>query len=71
MVYQPKKIKIQPNREERKMYETVKTVKSYQITRRVGTTGYYKVVLEQGKGFEKFKTFRTIKAAAEYIETSL
>lgn len=68
MVYQPKKIKKQPNRETRKMYETVK---GYQITRRVGTTGYYKVVLEQGKGFEKFKTFRTIKAAAEYIETSL
>lgn len=53
------------------MHETVKTVKGYQITRRVGTTGYYKVVLEQGKGFEKFKTFRTIKAAVEYIETSL
>lgn len=68
MVYQPKKIKKQPNREARKMYETVK---GYQITRKVGTTGYYKVVLEQGKGFEKFKTFRTIKAAAEYIETSL
>lgn len=33
------------------MYETVKTVKSYQITRRVGTTGYYKVILEQGKRF--------------------
>ena len=32
------------------MYETVKTVKGYQITRRAGTTGYYKVVLEQGKG---------------------
>lgn len=71
MVYQPKEIKKQPNRETRKMYETVKIVKGYQITRRVGTTGYYKVVLEQRKGFEKFKTFRTIKAAAEYIETSL
>ena len=42
------------------MYETVKVVKGYEIKRK-----------DDGIGFREFHTFRTIKAATEFIETAL
>lgn len=51
-----------------KMYETVKTVKGIAITRAKGTHGFYYVNVKEGKGWKEFHTFRTIKAAAEFIE---
>lgn len=53
------------------MYETVKTVKGYDIVRMKGTRGFYHVNVREGKGFKEFHTFRTIKAAVEFIETAL
>ena len=55
------------------MYETVKTVKGYAITRMIGTRGYYHVNVREinEKGFREFHTFRTIKAAVEFIEKTL
>lgn len=53
------------------MYETVKTVKGYAITRMVGTRGCYHVNVREGKGWREFHTFRTIKAAVEFIERAL
>ena len=53
------------------MYEVVKTVKGYNITRMIGTKGAYHVTIREGKGFREFHTFRTIKAAAEFIEKTL
>ena len=53
------------------MYETVKTVKGYEIKRMVGTHGAYHVTVREGKGWSEFHTFRTIKAAVEFIETAL
>ena len=50
------------------MYETVKTVKGIAITRAKGTHGFYYVNIKEGKGWREFHTFRTIKAAAEFIE---
>lgn len=48
------------------MYETVKIVKGYKITR------YHVNVREDDQiGFREFHTFRTIKAATEFIETAL
>ena len=49
------------------MYETVKIVKGYAITRMKGTKGFYHVNVREGKGY----TFRTIKAAVEFIENVL
>lgn len=49
------------------MYETVKTVNGHEITRMVGTHGCYWVKLKKNC----FVTFRTIKAATEYIENTL
>ena len=54
-----------------KMYETVKVVKGYEIKRMKGTRGAYHVNVREGKGFREFHTFRTIKAATEFIETTL
>jgi hypothetical protein len=51
------------------MYETVKTVNGYAITRMKGTHGYYYVNVREGKGWREFHTFRTIKAAAKFCET--
>ena len=51
-----------------KMYETVKTVKGIAITRAKGTHSFYYVNIKEGKGWKEFHTFRTIKAAAEFIE---
>lgn len=49
------------------MYETVKIVKGYAITRLIGTHGFYWVKL----GENRSKDFRTIKAAVAYIEAML
>ncbi len=49
------------------MYETIKIVKGYAITRMIGSRGFYWVKLDEHRSL----TFRTIKAATAYIETSL
>ena len=53
------------------MYETVKTVKGYDVKRMIGTRGAYHVTVREGKGFREFHTFRTVKAAVEFIEKAL
>ena len=53
------------------MYEVVKTVKGYDIIRMKGTKGIYHINIREGKGFKEFHTFRTIKAAVEFIEKAL
>lgn len=53
------------------MYEVVKIVKGYEITRMIGAKGAYHVNVREGKGFREFHTFKTIKAAAEFIEKTL
>lgn len=53
------------------MYEVVKTVRGYNITRMIGTKGAYHVNVREGKGFREFHTFKTIKAATEFIEKTL
>lgn len=45
------------------MYETVKEVKGYKVTRMVGTHGSYWVRVSATKAWN----FRTIKAAVEFI----
>ena len=50
------------------MYEVVKIVKGIAITRMKGSRGCYHVSIREGKGFREFHTFRTIKAATEFIE---
>jgi hypothetical protein len=52
------------------MYEVVKVVNGYEITRTKGTKGFYYVTLKEwDNGNRKYCTFRTIKAAAEFCET--
>ena len=51
------------NMEGKIMYETVKIINGYAIKRMTGCRGFYHVELKGGKFF----TFRTIKAAAEFI----
>lgn len=53
------------------MHETVKTVKGYDITRMKGTRGCYHVNVREGRGWKEFHTFKTIKAAVEFINTAL
>jgi len=53
------------------MYEVVKTVKGYDITRMKGSKSCYHVNIREGKGFREFHTFKTIKAAVEFINTAL
>ena len=53
------------------MYEVVRTVKGYDITRMKGTRGIYHVNVREGKGWREYHTFRTIKAAIEFIEKAL
>ena len=53
------------------MYETVKVVKGYSVVRMAGTKGVYHVNVREGKGFREFHTFRTIKAAVEFINKAL
>jgi hypothetical protein len=52
-----------------KMYETIKVVNGYAITRMVGTRGCYHVSIREGKGFKEFHTFKTIKAATAFCES--
>lgn len=47
------------------MYEIVKTVNGYNITRMIGTRGFYTVHFSANKS----RVFRTIKAAAAFCET--
>ena len=54
-----------------KMYEVVKVVKGYEIVRMKGTRGFYHVNVREGRGFREFHTFRSIKAATEFIEKTL
>ncbi len=51
------------------MYETVKIVKGHAIYRMKGSRGCYHVNIREGKGWKEYHTFRTIKAAVEFIET--
>ena len=51
------------------MYEIVKIVNGYKITRAVGTQRYYYVTIREGKGFREFHTFHSIKAATAFCET--
>ena len=53
------------------MYETVKVVKGYAITRMVGTHGVYHVNVKEGRGWREFHTFKTIKAAEKFINEVL
>ena len=53
------------------MYEVVKIVKGYEILRMKGSKGAYHVNIREGKGFKEFHTFKTIKAATEFIEKVL
>ena len=49
------------------MYEVVKRVNETAIWKMAGTSGHYVVMLDHNR----FLTFRTIKAAAKYIEENL
>ncbi len=49
------------------MYETVRIVKGYEVTRMIGTRGFYTVRLDARRSVN----FRTIKAAVEYINKNL
>ena len=51
------------------MYEVVKIVNGYAITRMKGTHGCYHVNMRESKGWREFHTFKTIKAAAAFCET--
>ena len=62
---------IKYERGNKNMYEVVKTVKGYDIVRLKGTKGAYHVSVREGKGFREFHTFKTIKAATEFIEKTL
>ena len=53
------------------MYETVKVVKGHAITRMIGSRGFYHVNVRESKGFREFHTFKTIKAAVEFINKAL
>lgn len=55
------------------MFEVVRVVKGYEITRMKGTRGFYHVNVKEddGKGFREYHVFRTIKAAAEFINNAL
>lgn len=53
------------------MYETIKTVKGYNIERMKGTRGHYHVTIREGEHFKVYHTFKTIKAAVEFIEKTL
>ena len=57
------------------MYEVVKVVKGYEIKRLKGTRGAYHVNVREREGcggiWREFHTFRTIKAAVEFIEKAL
>ena len=50
---------------------TVKEVNGYKVEKYANTLGQYFVNIREGNGFREFHTFRTIKAAVEFIETAL
>lgn len=50
---------------------TVKEVKGYKVEKCENTRGHYFVNIREGKGFREFHTFKTIKAAVEFIEKAL
>ena len=50
---------------------TVKEVKGYKVEKYENTRGHYFVNIREGKGFREFHTFKTIKAAVEFIEKAL
>lgn len=50
------------------MYEVVRTVKGIDIVRMKGSRGCYHVNIREGNGWREFHTFKTIKAAAQFIE---
>ena len=57
------------------MYEVVKVVKGHEIKRMKGTRGVYRVSNREHEGkddaiWREFQTFRTIKAAAAFIEAT-
>lgn len=56
--------------------ETVKEVNGYKVQRYAGQKGQFFVNIKEGTvggytGWREFHTFRTIKAAVEFIETAL
>lgn len=53
------------------MYEVVKVVKGHEIYRMKGTHGCYHVNIREGKGWKEFHTFKTIKAAVKFVETTM
>lgn len=55
------------------MTEVVKVVNGYEITRLVGSHGAYSVNIREddGIGWKEFHTFKTIKAAVEFIKNTL
>ena len=50
---------------------TVKEVNGYKIQKYENTRGQFFVNIREGKGFREFHTFRTIKAAEEFILKTL
>ena len=50
---------------------TVKEVKGYKIQKHENTRGHFFVNIKEGNGWKQFATFRTIKAAVEFINTAL
>ena len=50
---------------------TVKEINGYKVQKYAGTHGHFFVNIREGKGFREFHTFKTIKAAVEFIETVL
>lgn len=55
------------------VYETVKVVNGHEIKRLKGSSGFYHVNVKEndGKGSREFHTFRSVKAAEEFIKTAL
>lgn len=51
--------------------EVVKAIKGFEIYRDVGTQRCYFVDLYNHNGFKAYLTFRSVKAAAEYITIHL
>lgn len=51
------------------MYEVVAIIKGYSIMRMIGSRKVYWVILSETKNFKKQVRFRTIKEAAQFIET--
>lgn len=49
------------------MYEVIKVVKGYEITRLIGSRRFYHVAVGGGREY----CFHTIKAAVEFINSSL